>query len=408
MRCGLIGEKLKHSYSKEVHEFFDKYDYDLYPIEESKLENFLNNGKFNGLNVTIPYKKAVIPFLDYVFDDAEKIGSVNTIVFKDGKKYGYNTDYYGFKYLAESAGISFLGKKILILGSGGTSLTAKAVCKDCNASQIIVISRHGENNYKNINLHYDAEVIINTTPLGMFPDVENMPDIDLKNFKNLTGVIDCIYNPLKTRLILQAEERKIPAVGGLKMLIAQAKKSCEYFCGENIDDQIIEKIYSVLSKRIRNIALIGMPGCGKSSVGAVLAEMTGRKIIDIDAKIEEEENLSIPEIFEKYGENYFRDREEEVLLNYAKENGLIIACGGGIIKRKRNILNLKMNSSCVFINRNPLLLPTDGRPLSQNKDAVLKLCEERLPIYNKIADITVENEIGIEDTAERIRRKLDL
>ncbi len=408
MRCGLIGEKLKHSYSKEVHEFFDKYDYDLYPIEESKLENFLNNGKFNGLNVTIPYKKAVIPFLDYVFDDAEKIGSVNTIVFKDGKKYGYNTDYYGFKYLAESAGISFLGKKILILGSGGTSLTAKAVCKDCNASQIIVISRHGENNYKNINLHYDAEVIINTTPLGMFPDVENMPDIDLKNFKNLTGVIDCIYNPLKTRLILQAEEGKIPAVGGLKMLIAQAKKSCEYFCGENIDDQIIEKIYSVLSKRIRNIALIGMPGCGKSSVGAVLAEMTGRKIIDIDAKIEEEENLSIPEIFEKYGENYFRDREEEVLLNYAKENGLIIACGGGIIKRKRNILNLKMNSSCVFINRNPLLLPTDGRPLSQNKDAVLKLYEERLPIYNKIADITVENEIGIEDTAERIRRKLDL
>lgn len=408
MRCGLIGERLSHSYSKEVHELLSDYEYGLYPIAPDELENTVKNGGFDGLNVTIPYKKDVIPFLDGISPEAEKIGSVNTIVFKDGRRLGYNTDYYGFSFMAERAGISFENRKILILGSGGTSLTAAAVCKDCLAREVIVISRRGTDNYENIDRHFDAEVIINTTPIGMYPDNEAEPLVKLDKFPFLKGVIDCIYNPLKSRLLLEAENRGIAAAGGLVMLVAQAKKACEYFTGKDIDDCKITEIYENIRRKTANIALIGMAGAGKSTIGRIIAEKTGRKFIDTDTEIEMKTGMTIPEIFGKFGEERFRREEEEIILKFAREKGAVIACGGGVIKSERNIKNLKMNSVCVFIKRNADLLALSGRPLSKDLETAKKLYAERLPLYNSLADFTAENLGTAENTALNIIGELHL
>ena len=308
----LIGNPLGHSHSPFIHRALGRYEYELKPLPESALEDFIKNGEYEGLNVTIPYKQAVMPFLDEIDEEAKKIGSVNTIVRRDGKLYGHNTDYHGFFMMAYAKGITFKDKKVVVLGSGGTSLTACAVARDLGASSVTVISRSGENNYENLHLHADADILVNTTPVGMFPHNGASP-VDLSIFKRLSGVLDVVYNPLRTKLIMQAEEKKIPAVGGLYMLVAQAAVSCGLFTGDKPQRKEIDRIHRALSDHVSNIVLVGMPGCGKSTVAAALAGKTGRRIIDTDALVTERTGRTPSDIIEKDGEEAFRRYEHEAI-----------------------------------------------------------------------------------------------
>ncbi len=406
-KYGLLGRKLSHSFSPLIHSMLDNYEYKLYERESDELDRFLKSTELSGMNVTIPYKKAVIPYCVSLSENAKKLGSVNTLVKEDDGWHGYNTDYYGFCYMVKKSGIIIKGKKAIVLGSGGASLTVIQALNDLGAKKVIVISRTGENNYENISLHYDAEIIVNTTPVGMYPDNMACP-IELSDFKKCEGVIDLIYNPIKTKLLLNAKELNIPHINGLSMLVAQAKKSAELFLKKDICDTKIDIIEKSLEKNAQNIILIGMPGCGKTTTGKILSEMLGKEFIDCDEEIVKYKNMTIPEIFEKEGEEAFRKAEHEVIKKVSKKTGCIIATGGGCVTREENYPYLKQNGIVFWIKRNVEKLPTDDRPLSQ-KNNLLKMYEERKPLYKKFCDYIVENKenaLETAETAKRIKEKL--
>lgn len=405
MKCGLLGRKLGHSYSPQIHGLLGDYSYDLFEKEPEELSDFLRDGDFSGINVTIPYKKDVIPYLDELSPAARKIGSVNTIVRRpDGSLFGHNSDYFGFVSLVKHSGIAVEGKKVLVLGSGGTSIMVVAALKDLGAIPI-VISRSGENNYGNLHLHADASVIINATPVGMYPNIGVSP-IDLNRFPKLEGVLDVIYNPAKTKLLLDAEALGIPHENGLWMLVAQAKEASEYFTGKKLPDGCIEKIHGILSRQMKNIVLIGMPGSGKSTIGNLLAEKLGQKFVDADTEIVQMAGKPIPEIFAQDGEEVFRKWETAVLEHLGKQSGLVIATGGGCVTRQRNYPALHQNGSIVWLERDLSLLPTDGRPLSQ-ANRLEEMYALRRPMYEAFADIRVENAGSPEETVAEILSKLE-
>ena len=405
MQCGLLGRKLGHSYSPQIHGYLGDYAYTLFEKEPEELADFLRHGDFAGINVTIPYKKDVIPYLDELSPTAQKMGSVNTIVRRaDGTLFGHNTDYFGFVSLVKHSGIAVSGKKVLVLGSGGTSNMVVTALKDLGAKPI-VISRSGENNYGNLHLHADASVIVNATPVGMFPNTGVSP-IDLKQLPHLEGVLDVVYNPAKTQLLLDAEALGIPHENGLWMLVAQAKEASEYFTGKSLSDDCIGKIHRILCHQMKNIVLIGMPGCGKTTVGKLLAHRLGRTLADADQKIVALAGKSIPDIFAQNGEETFRQWETTALGELGKQSGLVIATGGGCVTRQRNYPVLHQNGYLVWLERDLTLLPTDGRPLSQST-RLSDMYAVRKPLYEAFADIRVENAGSPEDTVNAILAKLE-
>ena len=400
---GLIGETLKHSWSVPIHQALGCDAYRLYELKPEELAGFLTENEIGGLNVTIPYKKAVIPFCSALDPYAEAIGSVNTLV-PDGKGglRGYNTDAIGLSYIAKRSGISFRDAKVVILGTGGTSLTAQAVVKREGAKELIVVSRTGENNYENLSRNFDADILINTTPVGMFPHNGECL-VDLKPFSRLKGVLDVVYNPLRTALLLQAEELSIPNSNGLPMLVAQAVAAEEHFFGQKISDSEIERITAQLMREMQNIVLIGMPGSGKSTVGKALAEKTGREMVDIDAEIVRTAGCSIPELFRDRGETVFRDLETETIRQAGKETGKIIITGGGVVTRPENYAPLHQNGRIYQLERDLDLLPIDGRPVSQ-KTSVRELYEKRTPMYASFRDVLIDNNADIDNAVGAIWR----
>ncbi len=398
---GLIGRKLGHSYSPQIHAILGDYTYNIYEMEENEVGDFLQKREFDAINVTIPYKKTVMPFLDKIDDAAMKIGSVNTIVKeKDGTLTGYNTDYYGFTYMLRKGGIDVKDKKVLVLGDGGASLTVQSVVRDLGARELVVASLFTETNYDHLDPHFDSEVIINATPVGMYPNnLESLVDLD--NFPFLSGVADVIYNPERTKLILEAQKRGIPCISGLYMLSAQAKKAAEYFFDTKFDDAVIDKIVKKLSFELTNIILVGMPGCGKTTVGKALAEHYGRKLVDTDELIVQKAGKSIPDIFAEQGEKGFRAIEAEVVREVGKEKELVIATGGGVIVTPENYDALRQNGTVIFINRNIDVLPKDGRPLSLQND-LRDMYEKRLPLYRSICHHEIDGNGTVEEVARRI------
>ena len=405
MQCGLLGRKLGHSYSPQIHSQLGSYDYRLFEKEPEELEDFLKNGDFTGLNVTIPYKKDVIPFLDELSPRAKTLGAVNTIVRRNGKLIGHNTDYFGFETMLLSTGVSLQGKKALVCGSGGASSTVTAVLK-AHGANVVVLSRTGNDNYQNLNRHSDAALIVNATPVGMYPNVEASPIEDLAAFPMLEGVLDLVYNPARTSILLKAEALGIPCVNGLRMLVAQAKESAEWFTGEPIDDSCIEMIYSRLRRQMENIILIGMPGCGKTTIGASLARILSRPLKDADAELEQAVGRKITEILPTDGEASFRSLESETLLDLGKQSGLVIATGGGCVTIPNNYEKLHRNGTIVWLKRDLDLLPTDGRPLSQTGH-LQEMYQKRAPLYARFADFSVENSGDPQETAEKIIRILE-
>lgn len=401
LKCGLLGEKLGHSYSPQIHSMLADYEYKLFEKSPEELEDFLKSGEFDGLNVTIPYKKSVMPYCAELSPTAAQIGSVNTIVRRsDGSLYGDNTDAFGFENLIVHNGIEVKSKKALVLGTGGASVTAQAVLKNLGASEVVVISRKGEDNYENIVKHADAEIIANTTPVGMYPN-NGKAAVDLTQFPKLSGVLDVVYNPARTALLLQAEKLCIPCAGGLYMLVSQAKRSCELFTGKSIPDSEIDRIERVLSHQMQNIVIIGMPGSGKTAVSTMLAERLGRKIFDTDTIVSEKAGMTIPEIFAAQGEAGFRKLETEATAEVGKLSGNIISTGGGVVTVADNYELLHQNGVIVWIERDTNKLARDGRPISLSSD-LNELYAARLPLYERFADIKADNNGDINDTVNAI------
>ncbi len=398
---GLIGKTLKHSYSKIIHQRFSKYDYELIELEPQELKAFALKKELKGYNVTIPYKKDIMLYLDQISERAKTIGAVNTVVNRDGKLYGYNTDFNGMIYMLERAGIAVKDKTVMILGTGGTSNTATAVCKHLSAKEILIVSRTGELNYHNCYDKKGVELIINTTPVGMYPNTLESP-VDLSKFPSLVGVVDVIYNPAKTKLLYQAEELGLKTSNGLAMLVAQAKYAMDLFLDESFDDDIIEKVLSQMQREMLNIVLIGMPSCGKSSIGERLAKKLNREFIDIDLEIEKWQNKTIPQIFSESGEEYFRKLEKEMTLKTCALSGKVVATGGGVIKNKENLFALRQNGRVILINRDIEKLVSDGRPLSKDKEAIKNLYKERKELYSAFADARVENDGDISNAVEGV------
>ena len=404
MQCGLLGRKLGHSYSPQIHSHLASYEYTLFEKEPEELEAFLKHGNFTGLNVTIPYKKDVIPFLTELSPTAKRLGAVNTIVRRsDGSLIGHNTDYFGFCSMVGRSGLQVAGKKVLVLGSGGASNTAVAALEEMDA-QVVVISRSGENNYDNLHRHADAAVIVNTTPVGMYPKTGVSP-IDLGVFPRLEGVLDVVYNPARTQLLLDAESRGLTTMNGLWMLVAQAKESAEWFAGVQIPDEKIARIHSLLRSQMENIVLIGMPGCGKTTVGRALANMQGKRFVDADAVLEERVGRKIADIIPTDGEEAFRQMETETLAELGKQSGLIIATGGGCVTRERNFPLLHQNGTILWLTRELTKLPTDGRPLSQ-AGKLQEMFAVRQPMYQRFADAVISNDGTVEETMAQIRAVL--
>lgn len=425
---GLLGEKLGHSFSPTIHKQLWNCDYDLMPTPKDQVDDLFRERSFSGINVTIPYKQNACRACEHVDPKALAIGAVNTVVNRDGVLYGYNTDYDGFLYCARRAGVDFLDKKVLILGSGGTSLTARNAVADAGAREIVVISRSkttaadtvaadavatnlsavpgssdddatdllreqvgitrkcplSYDTYENLAVHHrDAQVLINTTPVGMYPNNYASP-VDLELFPDLTGVIDVIYNPLTTLLVYEAKKKGIPATNGLSMLVAQAAYAAEYFCGRTFSTEEIEKVISSVQAETANIVLIGMPGCGKSTVGRKLAKRLNREVIDVDALIEEREGRTIPDIFAENGEEYFRQLETEAAKLAGQRSGVIIACGGGLPTREANHFPMLQNGRIYYLNRDLDKLATGGRPLSANRSDLPEMFARRHPIYKAL------------------------
>ena len=400
---GLLGRKLGHSWSVPIHAALGCAGYRLYELEPEKLTAFLRRTDIGGLNVTIPYKRDVMPLCDEIDPAAADIGSVNTLVRgADGKLRGYNTDIDGFCYMARRAGIGFAGKKVVVLGSGGASLTAQAAARREGAREITVISRSGPDNYGNLDRHADAEIVVNTTPVGMYPGNGAAP-VDLSAFPRCEGVLDVIYNPRRTALLLQAEALGIPCCDGLPMLVAQAKTAEERFFGKPISDEENERILSQLRREMGNIVLIGMPGSGKSSIGQLLADLTGREAVDIDQKIADRAGCSIPEIFAQGGEAAFRALEREETAKAGALTGKILLTGGGVVKTPENYGALRQNGRVYHLLRDLNVLPTDGRPLSQGAD-LAEMWRQREPLYRAFRDVSMDNNGPAAETAQAIWR----
>ena len=395
MECGLLGRKLGHSYSPQIHAKLGTYSYQLFEKEPAELESFLKEGTWSGINVTIPYKQDVIPYLDDLSPTAAKLGAVNCIVRRDGKLTGHNTDYFGFQRMVQSSGLSIAGKKVLVLGTGGASKPVVAVMEELGG-QVVQISRSGENNYQNLHRHEDAAVIVNATPVGMYPNTGISP-VDLSLFPQLEGVLDIIFNPARTQLLLDAEARGLVAVNGLLMLVAQAKEAAEWFLNTTLEYSLIDTIHTALRQQMENIVLIGMPGCGKSTVGQMLAERLEKTFVDGDAEIVKLAGKPIPEIFAQDGEDVFRDWETKSLAQLGKGSGLVIATGGGCVTRERNYPLLHQNGTIYWIKRDLEKLPIDGRPLSQT-NKLTDLYEKRQPLYAAFADHIVQNDGTLEET----------
>ncbi len=404
LSCGLLGRKLGHSYSPEIHALLGDYEYLLYEKQPEELEDFLREGPWTGLNVTIPYKKSVIPFCDELSDVAAATGSVNTLVRRpDGTLFGDSTDGFGFARMVQGSGLDLSGKKVLILGSGGACAAVRYALTSMGALPV-VISRTGPDNYGNLSLHRDAAAIVNTTPVGMYPDNGASP-LSLDVFERLDAVYDIIYNPERTALMMDAEERGIPAFGGLTMLVAQAKRSSERFTGIDLPDRLIGQIAARLSGDMRNLVLVGMPGCGKSTVAALLGEKTGRDVLDSDCEIVQNRSLSIPEIFSSEGEDAFRTYETQALARLGRLSGKIISTGGGAVLREENYRLLHQNAVIVWITRDLARLARDGRPLSENAD-LEAMYRVREPRYRRFADLIVSNDGPPEQAVARIMEAL--
>ncbi|MBQ8337802.1 MAG: shikimate dehydrogenase [Oscillospiraceae bacterium] len=407
MNYGLLGEKLGHSFSKEIHAKLFDYEYQLCEIKRDNFDSFMKQKAFKAVNVTIPYKEQIIPYLDFVDETAKKIGAVNTVVNKDGRLYGYNTDYLGMRALILKNGIDLENKKMLVLGSGGTSKTAFAVAESLGAKEVYRVSRSGRDGcitYEDAqNIHADAEIIINTTPCGMYPNI-NTATVDVSKFKSLSGVIDAVYNPLNSKLVCDAKARGIKAVGGLYMLVAQAAYAAEYFTGKSVPSEKIDEIYKEMFSLKQNIVLIGMPGSGKSTIGKLLAEALGMQFVDTDEVIVKNEGKAIPDIFAELGEERFRDMESAAVLEVAGLQHTVIATGGGAVLRKENVKLLRENGRIYFIDR-PLssIVATSDRPLSSNREALEKRYNERYDIYCESADVHLKAGDDVCENAQKIK-----
>ena len=412
MKYGLIGEHLTHSFSREIHAKIAPYQYELLELARDEVAPFLKKIDFNAINVTIPYKETVIPYLDEIDEAAKKIGAVNTIVNKNGKLYGYNTDFFGMCELIFKNGVQINEKKVLILGTGGTSQTAQAVTAHLGAREIIVVSRverDGYVSYKNaVRNHSDAQVIINTTPCGMYPYADGTDEkpsrpIDISLFENLEAYLDAIYNPLRTDCTLDAKKKGIVADGGLYMLVSQATAAYELFTDTRLAPEKNIQIYNEVVSEKENIVLVGMPGSGKTTVASALAEKLSRTVYDTDALISEKAGMPISQIFEKYGEQYFRDLESETVRELSSKSGVVISSGGGAVLREQNVHRLKRNGKIYFLDR-PLedIIPTSDRPLSSDKEALKKRYEERYSIYCSCCDCRITGFDSIKNTAEEI------
>ena len=404
MEYGLLGERLGHSFSPQIHRDLAGYDYQLLPTPPEAVEDLFARRAFQGLNVTIPYKRTVMPLCDEIDPRAAAIGAVNTVVNRNGRLTGYNTDIDGFLYMARRAGVDMAGKKVVILGSGGTSRTARAAAGELGAREIVTVSRHGEDNYQNLSRHADAQVLVNTTPVGMYPNWGQSP-VSLESFPALEGVLDVVYNPLRTALLLQAEERGLPCSCGLPMLVAQAKRAAELFTGQNIDDSRAEAVLHGLRGQLTSIVLIGMPGCGKTTVGRALAGKLGRTFVDLDEEIVRRAGMSIPEIFAREGEAGFRERESALVREFGERTGLVVSTGGGVVTRRENYIPLKQNGLLLHLRRDPAALPTDGRPLSQ-ATAPEELWRRRAPLYAAFADGEIDNNGTLAGTLEQIEKEM--
>ena len=400
---GLLGRRLGHSWSVPIHQALGCEDYRLIELEPEALGDFLRREEIGGLNVTIPYKREVMAFCDVIDPAAEAIGSVNTIVRRGGKLYGYNTDIDGFLYMLRRAKISLTGKKVLILGSGGASLTAQAAARREGAREVVVVSRTGPDNYENLpQRHGDAEALVNTTPVGMWPNVEGSP-VDLRLLPAVTDVVDVIYNPGRTNLLLQAEECGLRRTGGLSMLAAQAVRAEELFFDKTIPGGETENIITRLWQDRTNLVLVGMPGCGKTTVGQALARLSGKPFVDLDGEIVRRAGKPIPEIFAQDGEAAFRDLESQVLAEVCAGHGQVVATGGGAVLREENRRAMRRTGRVYVLRRALELLPTDGRPLSR-QGGLEEMYQARRPMYSAAADVHVDNSAGVEETAGLIWR----
>lgn len=409
MKCGLIGRKLGHSYSCQIHHAIADYSYDLWELEPEQLAPFLQKGDFAGVNVTIPYKQQVIPYLDDLSDTARAIGAVNTIVNRSGRLYGDNTDLAGMIALIRRLGLELHGKKVLILGTGGTSKTARAAAQQLGAAEVYRLSRSGREDavtYEEARrLHGDAAVLINTTPCGMYPAVEDCP-LDPADFPRLEGVVDAVYNPLRTNLVLAARERGIPAQEGLYMLAAQAVYAGALFRGCQAAQADIDLAYRTVLRQVENIVLIGMPSAGKTTVGQLLARRTGKKFTDTDTLAEQRIGMTIADYFRTSGEEAFRAREQETVAEVSAVGGQIIATGGGAILRRENLTALRRNGLLVFLDR-PIeqLTATVDRPLASDREALRRRYEERYALYRAAADVYIKNDGSPEEAADQIERQ---
>ncbi len=404
LKCGLLGETLGHSYSPRIHDYLGDYDYRLYEISREKVEDFILHGDWDGLNVTIPYKKVAASLCDELSDIARSLGSVNTLVRRDDKIYGYNTDYYGFRSMVLETGVNISGKKALVLGTGGTGVTVQKVLSEMGA-EVVPISRSGENNYDNIDKHSDAVLVVNATPVGMYPKNGAAP-LDLRRIPACECVLDVIYNPVRTALILQAESLGLKYKSGLHMLVAQAKYSSEQFQNKEISDDSVTFIENSLTKELENIILIGMPGSGKSVVAQALGQRLHRPVIETDAEIVKAAGMTIPEIFEKSGEEEFRRLETLEMQASGKLSERIISTGGGVVTREENYNLLHQNGIIVWLERDTSKLPTDGRPISQKSD-LRELYRKRKPMYEKFADIRVSNDGTVRETVDKIIKGIE-
>lgn len=408
MKFGCIGKKLTHSFSKEIHAKLADYAYDLIELTEEEIAPFFEKKDFTAINVTIPYKQTVIPYLDSISEVAERIGAVNTIVNKDGKLYGYNTDYYGMKALIERIGIDLTGKKVLVLGTGGTSKTARVVADDLGAAEILTVSRRKTDNYityeEAVQEHADANVIINTTPSGMYPDCESSP-IDITEFIQLVGVVDVVYNPLCTNLVLDAKQRGIKAEGGLYMLVMQAVVAVERFLDTTIAKEVADQVFASIYASKENVVLTGMPGSGKSTVGKLLS-IEEFEFVDIDEEIEKRCGCSIKDLIQEKGEAYFRALETEAIQEVSSMNCRIISTGGGAVLKEENVRALKRNGKLYFLNADlSRLQATDSRPLSDTQEKLAGLYAERMSIYTGTADVIVPDLRTPQDSADYIITK---
>ena len=406
MIYGCIGEHLKHSFSKEIHNCLADYKYELCEIPKDCLDTFMKHRNFMAINVTIPYKESVMPYLDSIDEAAKEIGAVNTIVNKNGRLYGYNTDFYGMRMLISHAEINLHNKKVAVLGTGGTSKTARAVSRSLSAKEIITVSRTKstdtvtyEELYKN---HQDLEVIINTTPLGMFPNNFTKP-IDITKFPKLSGVVDAVYNPLKTPLILDAQKHGIKAEGGLYMLVAQGVLASEIFLDKKYGIEKLDEVFEKIRRQKENIVLVGMPSSGKSTIGKEIAKRLGRAFYDTDELIEQKSDMTIPNIITSLGEEKFRELESDVVNQISKTTGIIIATGGGVVLKNENITALSQNGKIYFLDR-PLekLLPTEDRPLTSTYDALTKKFNERYGIYERVSNVKIEASGDVETVTNAV------